>query len=629
MATLDHQMGQRMQAARGSARHLVRIAMGEKMDATRFFFLASVMVLLATCPSVAQIKPSIDPASPGSSRTKRPNVVIIMTDDQGYGDFSAHGNPILKTPNLDRLRSESVRLIDFHSAPMCAPTRGQLLTGRDALVNGATNVFDGRIFIRPGIPTMAEIFRANGYRTGIFGKWHLGWNYPHRPEDRGFDETLSFPGSYVGSAQDYWNNDYFDDFFRRNGRLIQSRGYVTDMFFNEAIAWMAERKKRNEPFFTYLPLNAPHPPLFVPQRYREQYKGQPPPIASFFGMIANIDENIGKFDAFLRDSGLDRDTIVIFLTDNGGQRGTPVFNGGMRGVKGTLYEGGHRVPCFIRWPAGSLGAARDIDELTEVQDILPTMIDLLGFTTPPGTQFDGVSLVPLLRGTAAHLPDRKLVVQYSHYLHPLPTKGDAAVMWHNWRLIQGKELYDVAADPRQQRNVATRHPEVVAEMRSHYDRWWAKVEPRIDEPIRIVVGSNAENPTILSSLDWWNVFMAMSDQVRAGERRNGAWRLSVERAGRYEIALRRWPLEADAAIASGVPPYRAVNGNFAPGVALPIARARLVVAQIDQTIAVQPSDKAAVFTAELTEGPVDLQTWFYDSQGKEVCGAYYVQVKRL
>jgi arylsulfatase len=588
-----------------------------------------MMVLLATCTSVAQREPPADSALPGGPRTKRPNVVIILTDDQGYGDFSAHGNPILKTPHLDRLCSESVRLTDFHAAPMCTPTRGQLLTGRDALVNGAANVFDGRTFIRPEIPTMAEIFRSNGYRTGIFGKWHLGWNYPHRPEDRGFDETLSFPGSYVGSAQDYWNNDYFDDYFRRNGRLTQYPGYVTDVFFAEAIAWMAERTKRNEPFFTYIPLNAPHEPHFVPPRYREPYQGENPSIASFFGMIANIDENIGKLDAFLRESGLYRDTIVVFLTDNGGQTGVRVFNAGMRGTKGTLYEGGHRVPCFIRWPAGSFGAARDIDELTEVQDLLPTMIDLLGLTTPPGTRFDGVSLAPLLRKTAAHLPDRKLVVQYSHYLRPLPTKWDAAVMWRKWRLIKGQELYDVATDPGQQHNVAARHPEVVAEMRSHYDRWWAQVQPRIDEPIRIVVGSNAENPSILSSLDWWNVFMAMSHQVRAGERRNGAWRLSVDRAGRYEIALCRWPLEANAAIASGVPPYRAVDGKFIAGVALPIARARLVVGQTDQTISVAPGDKAAVFTADLAHGPTDLQTWFYDEEGNEVCGAYYVHVKRL
>ena len=176
----------------------------------------------------------------------RPNVILVMTDDQGYGDLSINGNPVLKTPNLDRLGSESIRLTDFHVAPMCTPTRGQLLTGRDALSNGAMNVASGRAILRKSVPTMANFFADAGYRTGLFGKWHLGDNYPYRAQDRGFRETLTFPSSHLSAAPDYWNNDYFDDFLRRNGQLKQYPGYITDVFFAEAMRWIKRQADSGE-----------------------------------------------------------------------------------------------------------------------------------------------------------------------------------------------------------------------------------------------------------------------------------------------------------------------------------------------------------------------------------------------
>ena len=197
----------------------------------------------------------------------RPNVILVLTDDQGYGDFFCHGNPVLKTPNLDRLHDQSIRFTDFHVAPMCTPTRGQLLTGVDALRNGAMNVSSGRTLLRRDIPTMPQIFAVNGYRTAMFGKWHLGDNYPYRPQDRGFQESLWFPSSHISSAPDFWNNDYFDDVYVRNGKRQAVNGYCTDVFFREAMQWMGERADRREPFFCYLPLNAPHGPLFVPAKY--------------------------------------------------------------------------------------------------------------------------------------------------------------------------------------------------------------------------------------------------------------------------------------------------------------------------------------------------------------------------
>jgi arylsulfatase A-like enzyme len=588
---------------------------------TLFACTALVLVAALVCPSPAATEA-------GSRVGPPPNVILVLTDDQGYGDLSCHGNPVLKTPNLDRLYAESIRLTDFHVVPMCTPTRGELISGVDCLRNGAMNVSSGRTLLRRGLPTIADLFVERGYVTGQFGKWHLGDNYPYRPQDRGFRESIWFPSSHIPSAADYWNNDYFDDVYQHNGRREQFQGYCTDVFFDEAIRWMRRCAEGKEAFFCYIPLNAAHSPLFVPDKYREPYREQPRNVASFFGMIANIDENMGKLDEFLRDCGLRENTILLFLTDNGGTAGVRVFNAGMRGRKIDLYDGGHRVPCFLRWPAGNLRPAGDVGELTQCQDILPTLVDLCGLNMPAGAKFDGISLASLLRGQTDRLPDRMLVVQFSRMNHPEPEKGDACVMWGRWRLVQDKELYDVQADPGQKRNVLSDHPEVVAKMRAHYDRWWAGVAPRLNEFSPIHIGSDRENPTMLSPCDWQDVFLDQGAQIRRGDRKNGVWNLMVEREGEYEFSLRRWPQEAAVPIASGVPEYQAVDGRYPPGVALPVAEARLHVADFDQRKPVHSDDQAVAYTVSLKAGRTQLQTWFYDAQGKEICGAYYVYVQR-
>jgi arylsulfatase len=566
-------------------------------------------------------------AAPGAAPGGRPNVIVIITDDQGYGDLSGHGNPILKTPNLDRLRSESVRLTDFHAAPMCTPTRGQLLTGIDALRNGAMNVSSGRTPLRRGIPTLADALRGAGYRTGLFGKWHLGDNYPYRPNDRGFEEAVWFPSSHVGSAPDGWNNDYFDDVYRHNGRARAYPGYCTDVFFGEASRWIRERAARREPFFAYIATNAPHGPLYVPQKYRDLYKDQPRNVATFFGMIANIDENVGGLDALLRETGLRENTILVFLTDNGATVGLNVFNAGMRGKKIDLYDGGHRVPCFIRWPAGNLGPPRDVGELTQVQDLLPTILHLCGFPGHDPT-WDGVTLEPLLTGRVERLPDRVLVIQFSRMNAPEPKKGDACVLWKRWRLVADRELYDLDRDPAQQKDVSAQHPDVVARLRGHYERWWAGVAPRLNEFSPVTVGSDAENPTLLSPCEWQDVFLDQSRQVRLGEPKNGAWNVVVDRDGTYAIELRRWPREADAPLAAGLPALQVTDGQLVAGKALPVAKARLKVADVDRAEDVGKDAKAVTFTVPLRAGRTRLQTWFADAAGRDLCGAYYVYVER-
>ncbi|NDC63389.1 MAG: arylsulfatase, partial [Planctomycetia bacterium] len=520
-----------------------------------------------------------------TTNAERPNIVVILTDDQGYGELSCHGNPALRTPHLDRLHDESARLTDFHVAPMCTPTRGQLLSGVDALRNQACNVSSGRTLLRRDLPTMAGLFADAGYATGLFGKWHLGDNHPYRPQDRGFEESVWYPSSHIGSAPDFWDNDYFDDVYCHDGQRRPFKGYTTDVFFAEAIRWIGERRRANRPFLCLIPTAAPHGPLFVPARYREAMEPivarlQLPEtnpadrnaLVRYLAMLANLDENVGRLEAFLREAGLRENTIVVFLTDNGSTFGPGYFNAGMRGGKRTLWEGGHRVPCFIRWPAGDV-QPRDVSALTQVQDLLPTLLDLAGVPVPAGVGFDGTTLEALLRGKQPPvasadrdrllraLDERMLVVQFTGTEHPVPRRGDACVMWRRWRLLQDRELYDLSSDPEQKRDVAADHPDVVARLRAHYARWWDGVAPQIDVVQRPIIGHDAEPQSLLSPCEWRDVFFDQGEQVRRGDRRSGVWHLEAARAGTYEFELRRWPKECGAAIAEGLPAVPLTDGE--------------------------------------------------------------------
>ena len=562
-------------------------------------------------------------AVPAIAETAKPNVIVVLADDQGYGDFSCLGNPVLKTPNIDKLHSESVRFTDFHVAPMCSPTRGQLMTGLDGLRNGATSVTAGRMFVRRGLPTMADVFKANGYRTGQFGKWHLGDTFPYLPHQRGFDEAIYHLGFGVTSIAEPWLNDCFDPRYYHNGVLTPYKGYCTDIWFDLAMNWIKERAARKEPFFVYLPTNAPHGPHWCPEKYKKPYEGKGP--AGFFGMIANIDENMGRLDALLRDTGLRDNTIVMYMNDNGGTAGVKVFNAGMRGQKTQYYEGGHRAACFMRWPAGNFRKPGDVDVLSQVQDVLPTLIDLCALRKPQNAKFDGTSLAGLLKGTQESLPERMCVVQYGQK----PVKWECAVMWHKWRLVKGKELYDLKSDPGQTKDVAEKHPDVLKQMTEFYDGWWAGVEKLVDDFSPISVGSDRQNPVCLTAAEWANEYCDNLNDLRSGVKRNGPWHLLVERDGEYEIALRRWPREADAAISAAVPAFKGVDGGLPAGKALPISMARLKVADLDVKKPVGANDKEVVFSVRLKAGArLPMQSWFFDADGQELCGAYFAYVRR-
>jgi arylsulfatase A-like enzyme len=549
--------------------------------------------------------------------------------------------------------SESLRLTDFHVAPMCTPTRGQLMSGCDAFRNGATNVSSGRTLLRPELETIADVFHDDGYHTGIFGKWHLGDNYPFRPEDRGFEEALWFPSSHMNSVPDFWDNDYFDDTYIHNGRRTKVEGYCTDVFFREAMKWIERNTAESRPFFVYLPLNAAHWPWFVPDAYRQPVRdamkqhsevvehldaAQRESLVSFLAMGANIDDNVGRLDQFLKDNQLRDNTILVFLTDNGSTFGPRYFNAGMRGSKTTLWEGGHRVPCFIRWPAGELGPSREINTLSHVQDLLPTTAELAGIQNIP-PQLDGISLAPIFRRENVPWPDRMLVINYSRMPmfkvtyttgNPaIPQRDGAAVLWRHWRWLENRELYNVKTDPHQDHDVAADHPEVVAKMRSHLEAWWDRVDDRVMEPQRVIIGSDRENPMMLTACEWLDVFVDQQVQIRRGVRKNGAWHLNVQRAGTYLFELRRWPRESHLRLDATVDATPVTDGQYVEGVAIPIVSARIRIGQYSEESLPDEGQQSVSFKVPLQAGDAELQTWFLDKDRQELLGAYYVYVERI
>jgi len=583
----------------------------------------------------------------------QPNVIVVMTDDQGYPELSVHGNPAVNTPHLDRLHGQSLRLADYHVAPMCTPTRGQLLTGLDAARNGAINVSSGRALLRPELPTMANFFGDAGYATGIFGKWHLGANYPFRPEDRGFQQTVWFPSSHIGSVPDFWGNDYYDDTYVNNGSRKQFKGYCTDVFFEEAMRFMKRSAKSGKPFLAYIAPNTPHGPLVAPEEDRlavleilsspkfknmpRQFKGR---LSRYLGMVRNIDTNMGRLMEFLADEKLEQDTILIFKTDNGSTHGPRYFNAGMRGQKTELWEGGHRVPCFIRWPGGGLAKPLDIGGLTQVQDLLPTLLSLCGIKTD--RRFDGMNLTPVLRGEQAVPEDRMLIINYSRmpnfvnyptpFSQSLMKRNQAEVLWKRWRLLEDRELYNLETDPLQKKNVIGDHPEVLKKMRGHLDRWWTEVGPKANEPQRVIIGSDHENPSMLTACEWLDVFVDQQGQIRRGTRKSGYWLLDVAQDGEYEFELRRWPREFDRGIDEG-------STDDGRG-ALPINQASLFINDYDHlsigekrpygfegvTKPVRQGDRSVKFSLSLKKGPMALHTWF---RGQDIIlSAYYVYVTR-
>ncbi|MGD9646376.1 MAG: arylsulfatase [Pirellulales bacterium] len=471
------------------------------------------IVLVGPVGPIAGADPAAD-ATEGARSPRHPNVILIMTDDQGWGDLGCHGNDRIRTPHLDRLATDGVEMTRFYVSPVCAPTRASLLTGRYHYRTGVVDTYRGRAMMHADEVTLAEMLTAAGYRTGIFGKWHLGDNYPLRPRDQGFAESLVHGGGgIVQDADPPQGNHYQDPWLWRNGQLEHTQGYCSDVFTDAAIDFI--KQSDGQPFFIYLPFNCPHSPLEVRGDDAAPYlaAGLDEVTAKIYGMVTNIDENVGRLLTTLDETQLADDTIVIFLTDNGPQQNR--YNGQLRGRKASVYEGGIHVPFFVRWP-GRLQPGRQVDAVAAHIDIVPTVLAACDVAPPDDVKFDGVNLLPVWTGNdggdALALADRTIFIQAHRGDVPQPGRNCTAI-GPRWKLVQAAgwpegplaesakkfELFDILADPREEHDRAAEEPTVLADLKQQYEAWFRDVAgTRNFAPPRIHLGTPHENPTLLT-----------------------------------------------------------------------------------------------------------------------------------
>ncbi len=585
-----------------------------------------------------------------------PNIVFVITDDQGYGDLGFTGNPLAKTPNLDRLAGESSQLLDYHVAPTCSPTRAALMTGHWSDRTGVWHTINGRSMLRVNEVTVGKMLQDAGYETGCFGKWHLGDNYPYRAEDRGFTEVYRHGGGGVGQTPDVWDNAYFDGKYFHNGKVVPAEGYCTDVFFQQANRFIADCAAKKQPFFAYIATNAPHGPLHVPEKYMEMFPNQPKNIAAFYGMIANIDDNIGKTRSLLRELGIEENTLFVFTTDNGTAGGANVFNSGMRGAKGSEYEGGHRVPLLAYWPAKGWNRVHSSHVLCHAVDIAPTLLEVAGVKKPDDIRFDGRSIVPLLspEGDLKDWPkERILVTDSQRVTDPIKWK-QTAVMSGPWRLINNRELYNIESDPGQAQNVIEQFPEQASRLVAFYDEWWKEIEPTFADTTEIYVGDPNAIQVDLTAHDWigtddppWNQQMIRQARGYAGndastgrDKRNkpaagddySYWAIKVVGSGDYDIECSRWPLELSHPLSERLAAGRDIPGanrafRAVPGKAVPVQRAELYIdGKLLKTTVVSDKDTHVRFRVRLNEGSHRLSPVFVTTDGQKVV-AYYASIK--
>lgn len=601
----------------------------------KLLFVATIL-LISYNQLLAQNNGNISPAS-------APNVIVIITDDQGYGDLGFHGNEIIQTPHLDKLFQESVRANNFHVSPTCTPTRGALMTGRYSNRVGTWHTIAGRSLLYEDEKTLAEIFAQNGYATGMFGKWHLGDNHPFRPEDRGFQEVVRHGGGGVTQGHDYWGNNYFNDTYWKNSVPRKFEGYVTDVFFNEGMGFI--EKNQHKPFFAYIATNAPHSPFHLPEEYYNMYRDEERLLEDqkrFYGMISNIDDNIGRLEDHLRDLDLRENTILIFLGDNGTAAGYRTrngtdygFNAGLRGTKNSEYDGGHRVPFALRWPAGNLGQDRDVDHLLAHIDLLPTLAELADLRFAETKPLDGKSFVPLLMDNKTEWKNRTLIVDSQRILNLVKWRK-SAVMDETWRLVNGSELYNIKQDRDQTDNLASEHPEVVERLQESYEKWWTSLmEQKVNERYAYIkAGTPHENPVRISSHDMhiypyknaWHQHGAL--EATMGQ---GILKVELAEPGRYRISLRRYPRESGLAINEQVARKAKTMEISSPMPAsndVDLVQAVLYLGDISQTKSIEADDEAVHFEGTLSAGKYDMTAVLRDAEGR-VYPSYYTYIEKI
>jgi len=558
----------------------------------------------ALCPA------SIDHPPAAGSAQVRPNVVLIMTDDQGWWDVGVHGNEIIETPVMDSLARAGVSLTRFYASPVCTPTRASLMTGRYYHRTGAIDTFMGRDTMRADEVTIGQVFQKHGYRTGQFGKWHLGRYMKYHPNNRGFNE-------YFGFWQYGFINRYDDsDELFHNATPVITTGYVTDVLTDAAISFV--RANQKQPFLLYLPYNAPHYPYLVPDPYIKKYLDKNLPLgeARIYGMITRIDENIGRLLKVIDDAGLTDRTVVIFMSDNGGV--SKYFQAGLRGNKGSVYEGGVRVPFFARWPE-HFPAGLKIDALAQHIDVFPTLCELIGAPPPADRKIDGKSLLPLIESGGGTSPHEYLFHQWCR-LRPDPNKNWAARN-RRYKLANG-ELFDLQTDPGETTDIAGRHPEIARALRQAFEKWFAEVTAGQDYArAAIQVGREDENPVEID-LTWGEPGEKARPQYRHYNRdtiENWSepgdavrWKIDVVHSGKYEVTL-----------TYGCPP-----GEGGSRFRISAGNAHLDAA-VERTAGREVYRPVVAGTIDLPAGPATLEMKPLSITGRELMVLHKIRLRRL
>jgi len=517
------------------------------------------------------------------------------------------------------------------------------MTGRMSDRSGVTSTNTHRNYMRRNEVVMAEFFKASGYRTGIFGKWHLGANYPYRPIDRGFDEWLGLGNNGLATCQDHWDNDRMHDTYWHNGKPEKREGFDVDVYFEAAMAFIKDARRRGQPFFSYIATNVPHWDWNVPADWLKPYEATcSRERAAFYASINRVDHNLGRLMAFLDKEGLADNTILVFLTDNGSDvpdKSQDAYTAGMRGFKGARYEGGHRVPCFFRAPESLVGKSRVIDGLTAHLDLLPTFIDYCGLKSPDREllPFDGRSLKPLLSGDGTW--GERMIVYHHHNGQPLKKNTRAVVLTPEWRMIQEKpggktELYRIREDRAQERNVAEEYPETVTALKAKYDAHWKALDTRdiMERPIM------AKGQEMRLTPDITNAGNPITQQaIRQGRPFTPVWLLEVPADGRYRFEVRRWPRGVEAAMSDPIPPTTDPDIEYighktyridVPGVALDVAKVELTLSGRATEKPVKKDAASVTFDVDLPKGNVDVEAWLISSDGKRQ-GAYFVYARQM
>ncbi|MBT7742254.1 MAG: sulfatase-like hydrolase/transferase [Opitutae bacterium] len=417
-------------------------------------------------------------------KDSKPNIIVIMPDDIGYGDIASLGNPVVQTPNIDSLKRESLLFTQYHVSARCSPSRAVLMGGRHEFMSGVTHTQHGRERLSLDTVTLAQGLKSAGYTTGHFGKWHIGREKPYRPENRGFDESYGIEGGGTPKLS--------PRIYHNGVRQKKKDGYATDMFFEKAFAWMDEKRKEDAPFFAYIAPNDPHGPFTglhsVPGDDYKKYLGKHPAVnedtAKVYWMVENIDRHVGTLLSKLEEWQIAENTLLIYIgSDNGNSTGWRVYNAGMKGHKGQPYQGGTRVPIFFRWPAGKIPADAECSALTSQMDMMPTLLEITGapMTNQLKKQVEGRSLVPMLKNPKTDWEDDR------HLVHHVGAweQGQAAQSKHarvsiqnkRFTLVNNEELYDLSTDPGETKNIIAEHPKVVNQLRKTYDKWWFRMQP--------------------------------------------------------------------------------------------------------------------------------------------------------